>query len=74
MVDEFQNTSRQGIYAVGDVCGKALLTPGNLPLSTNAYVKTTVLYVLVCREIIFEPCHSDVPKCNCMCYWTESIT
>ncbi|XP_053734772.1 glutathione reductase, mitochondrial isoform X2 [Synchiropus splendidus] len=27
MVDEFQNTSRAGIYAVGDVCGRALLTP-----------------------------------------------
>ncbi|KAF7236489.1 Glutathione reductase, mitochondrial [Varanus komodoensis] len=27
IVDEFQNTSRKGIYAVGDVCGKALLTP-----------------------------------------------
>ncbi|XP_062381311.1 glutathione reductase, mitochondrial isoform X3 [Sardina pilchardus] len=27
VVDEFQNTTRQGIYAVGDVCGKALLTP-----------------------------------------------
>ncbi|XP_066506206.1 glutathione reductase, mitochondrial isoform X3 [Hoplias malabaricus] len=27
IVDEFQNTTRQGIYAVGDVCGKALLTP-----------------------------------------------
>lgn len=27
-VDEFQNTSRAGIYAVGDVCGRALLTPG----------------------------------------------
>ncbi|TDH07407.1 hypothetical protein EPR50_G00105710 [Perca flavescens] len=27
IVDEFQNTSRPGIYAVGDVCGKALLTP-----------------------------------------------
>uniref|UniRef100_A0A667X1X9 Glutathione reductase, mitochondrial n=1 Tax=Myripristis murdjan TaxID=586833 RepID=A0A667X1X9_9TELE len=27
IVDEFQNTSRQGVYAVGDVCGKALLTP-----------------------------------------------
>ncbi|CAL8307047.1 unnamed protein product [Arctogadus glacialis] len=26
-VDEFQNTSRPGIYALGDVCGKALLTP-----------------------------------------------
>ncbi|XP_020779133.1 glutathione reductase, mitochondrial isoform X2 [Boleophthalmus pectinirostris] len=27
VVDEFQNTSRPGVYAVGDVCGKALLTP-----------------------------------------------
>uniref|UniRef100_A0A8C0SSZ6 Glutathione reductase, mitochondrial n=2 Tax=Canis lupus familiaris TaxID=9615 RepID=A0A8C0SSZ6_CANLF len=27
IVDEFQNTSVKGIYAVGDVCGKALLTP-----------------------------------------------
>ncbi|XP_030622066.1 glutathione reductase, mitochondrial [Chanos chanos] len=27
IVDEFQNTTRKGVYAVGDVCGKALLTP-----------------------------------------------
>ncbi|KAK9963227.1 hypothetical protein ABG768_006429 [Culter alburnus] len=27
VVDEFQNTTRPGVYAVGDVCGKALLTP-----------------------------------------------
>lgn len=27
-MDEFQNTSQAGIYAVGDVCGRALLTPG----------------------------------------------
>ncbi|XP_045142821.1 glutathione reductase, mitochondrial, partial [Echinops telfairi] len=27
IVDDFQNTSVKGIYAVGDVCGKALLTP-----------------------------------------------
>ncbi|KAM5264843.1 glutathione reductase, mitochondrial isoform 4-T4 [Ctenodactylus gundi] len=27
IVDEFQNTNIKGIYAVGDVCGKALLTP-----------------------------------------------
>ena len=26
-VDEYQNTSRNGVYAIGDVCGKALLTP-----------------------------------------------
>lgn len=24
---QFQNTSRRGVYALGDVCGKALLTP-----------------------------------------------
>lgn len=27
-VDEYQNTSAANIYALGDVCGKALLTPG----------------------------------------------
>ncbi|XP_017263497.1 glutathione reductase, mitochondrial isoform X2 [Kryptolebias marmoratus] len=27
IVDEFQNTTRSGIYGLGDVCGKALLTP-----------------------------------------------
>ncbi|XP_061690524.1 glutathione reductase, mitochondrial isoform X1 [Syngnathoides biaculeatus] len=27
IVDEYQNTTRPGIYAVGDVCGRALLTP-----------------------------------------------
>ncbi|XP_028929575.1 glutathione reductase, mitochondrial [Ornithorhynchus anatinus] len=27
LVDEFQNTNRRGVYAVGDVCGRALLTP-----------------------------------------------
>ncbi|XP_029457467.1 glutathione reductase, mitochondrial isoform X2 [Rhinatrema bivittatum] len=27
VVDEFQNTSQKGIYAIGDVCGRALLTP-----------------------------------------------
>lgn len=27
-VDEFQNTSVSGVYAVGDVQGKAFLTPG----------------------------------------------
>ncbi|KAI1727473.1 pyridine nucleotide-disulfide oxidoreductase domain-containing protein [Ditylenchus destructor] len=26
-VDEYQNTTTSGIYALGDVCGKALLTP-----------------------------------------------
>lgn len=28
IVDEFQSTTRSGLYGLGDVCGKALLTPG----------------------------------------------
>lgn len=28
IVDEYQNTNVTNIYALGDVCGKALLTPG----------------------------------------------
>lgn len=28
IVDEYQNTNAKNIYALGDVCGKALLTPG----------------------------------------------
>ena len=28
LVDDYQNTNIPGIYAVGDVIGKALLTPG----------------------------------------------
>ncbi|XP_049671271.1 glutathione reductase, mitochondrial isoform X2 [Accipiter gentilis] len=27
VVDDYQNTTRRGVYAVGDVCGRALLTP-----------------------------------------------
>lgn len=27
-VDEYQNTATKNIYALGDVCGKFLLTPG----------------------------------------------
>lgn len=37
VVDEYQNTTRRGIYALGDVCGRALLTPGTaaMPLSLH---------------------------------------
>ena len=28
LVDEYQNTNVPGVYALGDVCGKQLLTPG----------------------------------------------
>jgi glutathione reductase (NADPH) len=27
MVDEYQNTSLEGVYALGDVCGQVELTP-----------------------------------------------
>lgn len=37
VVDEFQNTTRPGVYAVGDVCGKALLTPGNYASFPGSY-------------------------------------
>ncbi|NXV78227.1 GSHR protein, partial [Atlantisia rogersi] len=33
VVDEYQNTTRKGVYAVGDVCGRALLTPGTVAVS-----------------------------------------
>lgn len=28
VVDKFQVTSKPNVYAIGDVCGKYLLTPG----------------------------------------------
>ena len=28
IVDEYQNTNVPNVYALGDVCGRALLTPG----------------------------------------------
>ena len=28
VVDAYQNTNRPGVYALGDVCGHYLLTPG----------------------------------------------
>ena len=39
-VDEFQNTTASGVYALGDVAGKALLTPG------------TVLMLMYCTFIV----------------------
>jgi glutathione reductase (NADPH) len=35
VVDEFQNTSVDGIYAIGDVTGQAELTPGKYHLNSN---------------------------------------
>jgi glutathione reductase (NADPH) len=34
VVDEYQNTSVPGIYALGDVTGQAELTPGTMPLNS----------------------------------------
>nr|KAG5696721.1 hypothetical protein BaRGS_028841 [Batillaria attramentaria] len=36
-VDEFQNTNVPNIYALGDVCGKALLTPGKYLISSFCF-------------------------------------
>ena len=44
-VDEYQNTAAENIYALGDVCGKALLTPGE----PEKYFITFFLF-LVCVE------------------------
>lgn len=44
VVDDFQNTSRPGIYAVGDVCGRALLTPGR----KEPYLTWFSVYDLFC--------------------------
>lgn len=30
IVDQYQNTNVNNVYALGDVCGKALLTPGKI--------------------------------------------
>ena len=48
-VDEYQNTSASKIYALGDVCGRALLTPGMTrkisfqPFHTETYVRSDTL-------------------------------
>lgn len=39
-MDEYQNTTASGIYALGDVAGKALLTPGQLSLPVYTCVLT----------------------------------
>ncbi len=40
-VDEYQNTSASQIYALGDVCGRALLTPGKYPLPSTGCLSFT---------------------------------
>ena len=68
-VDEFQNTTASGIYALGDVAGKALLTPG-------AALCVTYLITVIAEDIYWQKeyskilansgyqCHSFSPTCN----------
>jgi len=42
-VDEFQNTTASGVYALGDVAGKALLTPGML---NKCYISRIYSFIL----------------------------
>ena len=37
IVDEYQNTNVPGIYSLGDVCGKFLLTPGLVLINVLIY-------------------------------------
>lgn len=62
VVDEFQNTTRKGIYAIGDVCGKALLTPGAYRCSPSPCLPA-------------EPCLTfPVPLLSGHCSWEKAGT
>lgn len=41
IVDEYQNTNAKNIFALGDVCGKALLTPGKRYEGLTKYLRTS---------------------------------
>lgn len=41
IVDEYQNTNANNIFALGDVCGKALLTPGKRYEGFTKYLLTS---------------------------------
>lgn len=41
IVDEYQNTNAKNIFALGDVCGKALLTPGKRYEGLTKYLHTS---------------------------------
>lgn len=41
IVDEYQNTNAKNIYALGDVCGKALLTPGKRQEGFTKFLHTS---------------------------------
>jgi glutathione reductase (NADPH) len=42
LVDDFQNTTSKSVYAVGDVCGKHLLTPVAIAAGRRLVGKKTV--------------------------------
>lgn len=44
-VDEFQNTTASGVYAVGDVAGKALLTPGDISVLMDGPIPRSLMGV-----------------------------
>ena len=48
-VDAFQNTSSPKIYALGDVCGKALLTPGKIRLLLDVVVILKYCFIIHSR-------------------------
>lgn len=41
IVDDYQNTNAKNIFALGDVCGKALLTPGKRYEGLTKYLLTS---------------------------------
>ena len=46
-VDDYQNTSQSGVYALGDVCGKIELTPMAIAAGRRL-ADRSVLYVCMC--------------------------
>ena len=50
MVDEYQNTNVENVYALGDVAGNKLLTPGNLSLFNPASLSSTAQWPLLLAE------------------------
>ena len=48
-VDEYQNTTVKNLYALGDIAGKKLLTPGE----TIVMIIVAQLYCFVCFFFVF---------------------
>ena len=50
MVDEYQNTTTKGVYALGDVCGKVELTPMAIAagrrLADRWVLRSSTLYIV----------------------------